>query len=67
MEKTVEIEDNIKVLKELEIVLFRARQGDRFGNIMERIGLFLKNDYMDYEDEEDGQFVQDWEEGQICN
>ncbi|KAK1380910.1 hypothetical protein POM88_027654 [Heracleum sosnowskyi] len=43
MEKTVEIEDNMK------------------------IGLFLKNDYMDYEDEEDGQFLQDWEEGQICN
>lgn len=67
MEKTVEIEDNMKVLKELEIVLFKARQGDRFGNIMERIGLFLKNDYMDYEEEEDGLFLQDWEEGQICN
>ncbi|KAK1369842.1 hypothetical protein POM88_036353 [Heracleum sosnowskyi] len=67
MEKTVEIEDNMKVLKELEMVLFKARQGNRFGNIMEQIGLFLKNDYMDYEDEEDGQFLQDWEEGQICN
>ncbi|KAL8108240.1 transcription factor GTE12-like [Apium graveolens] len=67
MEKTVEIEDNMKVLKELEIVLFKARHGDRMGNIMERIGLFLKNDFMDYEEEEDGQFLQDWEEGQICN
>lgn len=67
MEKTVEIEDNMNVLKELEMVLFKARQGDRFGNIMERIGLFLKTDYMDYEDEEDGLFLQDWEEGQICN
>ncbi|KAK1368863.1 Transcription factor GTE12 [Heracleum sosnowskyi] len=67
MEKTVEIEDNMKVLKELEMVLFKARQGDRFGNIMQQIGLFLKNDDMDYEDEEDGQFLQDWEEGQICN
>ncbi|KAK1368621.1 transcription factor GTE11-like [Heracleum sosnowskyi] len=67
MEKTAEIEDNMKVLKELEMVLFKAGQGARFGNIMEQIGLFLKNDYMDYEDEEDGQFLQDWEEGQICN
>ena len=67
MEKTVEIEDNMKVLRELEMVLFEASQGDRFGNIMERIGLSIKNDYMDYEDEEDGLFLPDWEEGQICN
>ncbi|KAL1834057.1 transcription factor GTE9 [Daucus carota subsp. sativus] len=67
MEKTVEIEDNMKVLRELEMVLFEASQGDRFGNIMERIGLSIKNDYMDYEDEEDGLFSPDWEEGQICN
>lgn len=49
------------------LVLFKASQGGRLGNILEQLGLFMKDDHMDYEDEEDGLFLYDSEEGLMCS
>lgn len=49
------------------LVLFKASQGGRLGNILEQLGLFMKDDHMDYEDEEDGLFLYDSEEGVMCS
>lgn len=85
MEKTVEIGDDLNVLKEFEmfsrsmpsnhpfdgsdksVVLLEASQGGRLGNILEQFGLFMKDDHMDSEDEEDGLFLHDREEGLMCS
>lgn len=85
MQKTVEIGDDLNILKEFDmfsrsmpsnylvdgsdisLVLFEAGQGGRLGNILEQLGLFMKDDHMDYEDEEDGLFLHDREEGLMCS
>ncbi|KAK1375455.1 Transcription factor GTE12 [Heracleum sosnowskyi] len=85
MEKTVEIGDDLNILKEFDmfsgsmpsnhlvngsdksLVLLEASQDGRLGNILEQLGLFMKDDHMDYEDEEDGIFLHDREEGLMCS
>ncbi|KAL1829608.1 transcription factor GTE10 isoform X1 [Daucus carota subsp. sativus] len=76
MEKTVEIDENLNILKEFDmfsrgsdksLVPFEASQGGHLGNILEHLGLYMKDDYMDYEDEEEGLFLHDREEGLVCS
>lgn len=49
------------------LVLLEASQGSQLGNILEQLGLFMKDDHIDYEDEEDGLFLHDREEGLMCS
>lgn len=81
MERTVEIEHNLEILKELEMLsgcclsphlltgseaLRRAFKGAHFKNPLERIGLFMKSDYLvEDEDEEILNLNGDGEEGEI--
>lgn len=81
MERTVEIEHNLEILKELEMLsgcclsphlltgseaLRRAFKGAHFKNPLERIGLFMKSDYLvEDEDEETLNLNGDGEEGEI--
>lgn len=39
-------------------------QGDRFGNMMERPGIFIEVDYMDHEEDE---LFLHYQEGKLCN
>ncbi|XP_074330712.1 transcription factor GTE12-like isoform X1 [Apium graveolens] len=48
------------------LVLLEASQGGQLGNILEQLGLFMKDDHIDYEDEEDGLFLHDRKEGLMC-
>ncbi|XP_059289748.1 transcription factor GTE12-like [Lycium ferocissimum] len=75
MERTVEFEDNLKILRDLE-KLCKCRSeaenftgnGDGFtiilgDNPLERLGLCIKEDYLD--DDEDAIVDGDWEDGEI--
>lgn len=66
MEKTVEFDENQKFLKDLEMLSCSLNDhsmdsedgsevvmGPYFGNPLERLGLFMKNDYIGDEDEEE--------------
>ncbi|KAJ4981695.1 hypothetical protein NE237_032532 [Protea cynaroides] len=87
MEKTVEINENQEILKDLEMfggysqldqldnealggdiadgleVILGSLEGGRNGNALERLGLFMKDDYMEEEEEE--VLNGDVEEGEI--
>lgn len=83
MEKTVEIEDNPKILEELKMfskcmssdhlfdgadgyeVLLGASEGGYFRNPLERLGLFIKDDYTSDDDTEDEVILQGDKEGEI--
>ncbi|XP_031256799.1 transcription factor GTE10 isoform X1 [Pistacia vera] len=83
MERTVEIEHNLEILKELEMLTGfclsphllegdkgsamskRAFKGPNYENPLERIGLFMKNDYLGDDDEEILNLNGDGEEGEI--
>lgn len=81
MERTVEIEHNLEILKELEMLSGcclsphllngseaqkRAFKEAHFKNPLERIGLFMKSDYLvEDEDEEILNLDGDGEEGEI--
>ncbi|XP_043701837.1 transcription factor GTE9-like [Telopea speciosissima] len=86
MEKTVEIDENQEILKDIEMlggysqlkqidnealggdiadgleVMLGSLEG---GNALERLGLFMKDDYMEEEDEEEAVLNGDVEEGEI--
>ncbi|KAK7247223.1 hypothetical protein RIF29_42100 [Crotalaria pallida] len=79
LERTVEIENNLEILKELEMlsgckmsyqatkyghrVVMEALDKSWVGSPLERLGLFIKDEYVtDYEDEE---VLNVWEEGEI--
>ncbi|XP_044460643.1 transcription factor GTE9-like isoform X2 [Mangifera indica] len=83
MERTVEIEHNLEILKELEMLTGfclsphmlesekgsamskRAYRVGNYENTLERIGLFMKNDYLGDDDEEILNQNGDGEEGEI--
>ncbi|KAL7212668.1 hypothetical protein ACSBR2_015365 [Camellia fascicularis] len=83
MEKTVEIDDNLEILKDLEMLSrcsvsyhLRGSEGPdfvmgptvlgHFGNALEQLGLFMKDDYiMGDEDDEEAILNGDGEEGEI--
>lgn len=48
------------------LLLFEASEVGRLGNILEKLGLFMKDDYMEYEDEE-GLLLHDRLEGLMCS
>ncbi|KAL3851438.1 hypothetical protein ACJIZ3_013320 [Penstemon smallii] len=62
IEKSVEIDENLQILKELEKLCFP--QSNFHGrNPLERLGLYMKDDYL----EEDGDAVLNGEEGEIVS
>ncbi|KAK6124132.1 hypothetical protein DH2020_042105 [Rehmannia glutinosa] len=64
MEKTVEIYENVYILKDLEMLCYGSRvEGVHRGNPLERLGLYLKDDYL----EEDEDAILDLEEGEILS
>ena len=79
MERTVEFDDNVQIVKDLEKLsgcvltyqYFHHRDSRRvslgafnFGNPLERLGLFIKDDFWVYEDE-NAILNEDGEEGEI--
>ncbi|KAJ4970925.1 hypothetical protein NE237_004024 [Protea cynaroides] len=72
MEKTVDINENQEILKDLEMFfgysqtnqLNNEALGGRNGNVLERLGLFMKDDYME---EEEAVLNGDVEEGEIVS
>lgn len=84
MEKTVEIDENVEILKDLEILRWSSEDGfeaavgmmesGQYGNPLERLGLFIKQDYIMGDEEEDDDMEMkipsgggDGEEGEICS
>ncbi|KAL5774130.1 hypothetical protein ACOSP7_011687 [Xanthoceras sorbifolium] len=71
MERTVEIEHNLEIMKELEVLTgcclspHLINGGAQVSSPLERIGLFMKRDYLLVEDEEILNFNGDGEEGEI--
>lgn len=82
--KTVELEQNLDILKELERLsgcslstyrlyqrdgsyqtVFGAFEGSRYGSPLQRLGLFIKDDNLDLEDEVDATLSDNREEGEI--
>ncbi|XAR66637.1 hypothetical protein NMG60_11012929 [Bertholletia excelsa] len=69
MERTVEIDCNLDALKALEMLSgsepgLGPADGSSFGNPLERLGLFIKDDYMG-DDDEEAILNGDGEEGEI--
>ncbi|KAL6990500.1 hypothetical protein U1Q18_010428 [Sarracenia purpurea var. burkii] len=65
MEKTVEFDDNLEILKDLEVVLGPI-EGFHFANPLERLGLFIKDAYRGYNNDEDDSILDgDGEDGEI--
>ncbi|GLU13883.1 hypothetical protein SLE2022_304930 [Rubroshorea leprosula] len=84
VEKTVEFEQNLEILKELEMLsgcslstyclyhkgsshqtLSGALEGTGIGNPLQLVGLSIKDEYLDDEDEEEATMNEDGEEGEI--
>lgn len=77
MERTVEFEDNLKILRDLEKLCKCCSEaenitgnGDGFtiilgDNPLERLGLCIKEDYLNDDDEDDAILNGDWEDGEI--
>ncbi|KAM7500614.1 hypothetical protein LguiA_025028 [Lonicera macranthoides] len=75
MEKTAEIDDNLEVLKDLEMLrgsVFEAIEAGHLGNPLERLGLFIKDDYLGGDDDDEAEdddekdiWSGDGEEGEI--
>lgn len=78
MEKTVEFEDNLKILRDLEKLCKCCSDTDNFGgngdgftiilgdNPLERLGLCIKEDYYLNDDEDEDAILNgDWEDGEI--
>ncbi|KAL7211534.1 hypothetical protein ACSBR2_014405 [Camellia fascicularis] len=69
MEKTVEIDNNLESLKDLEMLsrcsLSDNLHGFRIGNLLEELGLVMKDDFMGDEEDEVAILNGDGEEGEI--
>lgn len=78
VEKTVEFEDNLKILRDLEKLCKCCSDTDNFGgngdgftiilgdNPLERLGLCIKEDYYLNDDEDEDAILNgDWEDGEI--
>lgn len=75
MEKTAEIDDNLEILKDLEMLrgsVFEAIEASHLGNPLERLGLFIKDDYLGGDDDDEAEddderaiLSGDGEEGEI--
>ncbi|GKU94310.1 hypothetical protein SLEP1_g7825 [Rubroshorea leprosula] len=84
VEKTVEFEQNLEILKELEMLsgcslstyclyhkgrshqtVSGALEGTGIGNPLQLVGLSIKDEYLDDEDEEEATMNEDGEEGEI--
>ncbi|KAK4361269.1 hypothetical protein RND71_020221 [Anisodus tanguticus] len=76
MERTVEFEDNLKILRDLEKLCKCCSEAENFtgngdgftiilgDNPLERLGLCIKEDYLN-DDDEDAILDGDWEDGEI--
>ena len=83
MERTVEIENNVEIIKELEMLTgcklsyqaLSSKDGSgvavemldmsRVDNLLERLGLFIKDEYNTAD--EDDEVLNGWEEGEILS
>ena len=83
MEKTADIEQNLEILRELEVLIgytlidnlhspksgsekVTGVYGGNHGNPLHRLGLFIKDEFLEDEDE-DAVFNEDGEEGEILS
>lgn len=64
MEKTVVIYENQEILKDIEMMACRKVYGCSLANPLKKLGLFLKADYIE-EEEDVMKFDEDIEEGEI--